>query len=112
MLQAGGDTAEARWGTKALVGGSFCTEVLSPTRVALYLRGLPRSLAITRQRWWALDALLRSHVPDVSERGAVLRRAGFDAEALVVEELGVWEDALRLLAEGRVATPCEPVYPH
>lgn len=91
--------------------GSFCSEVLAPTLVSLYLRGLPRSLAVTRQRWWALDALLRSQIPEASERGAVLRRAGFDAEALVVEEIGVWEDALRLLAEGRVATPCEPGYP-
>lgn len=89
----------------------FCSEVLSPALVALYLRGLSRPLAVSRSKWVAVDALLRSRVPSVSELGPVLRRAGFEAEALVLGEPELWAESVRLLAEGRARTPCDAGYP-
>ena len=86
-------------------------DIVAPTLVALYLRGISRPMTLVRHRWCGVDALLRAQAPPPGAIPTVLRRAGFEAEALVLEGPGVWDQAAELIAEGSVATPYHDAYP-
>lgn len=77
---------------------------------SLYLAGGPPAGSLPR-RWPAVLSLLRREDVRLGEVSSVLRRAGFWAEALVLETPGRVAWAESELAKARVLTAASPAYP-
>lgn len=86
-------------------------ETTAPVLAALYLRGAPRPFALKRSGWPAIVRALRESACPLDDASAVLRGAGFWAEALALDQPGLLDWADRCWRRGQVLTAEDEAYP-
>ena len=84
--------------------------IIQAVLAALYLRGAPRSFAVKRSGWRAVERSLRLTTPALRDVPEALREDGLWAEALALDSPGLLSWAEDAVGEGKVLTPCHPHY--
>ena len=86
-------------------------EQISICLIALYLRGLPRPVNLSRKRWVRVVSCLRTSASSVQDAPAALRSDRFWEEAMVLESNDLIDQSSSLLESERVITAVDSVYP-